>query len=184
VSGCETDLNKKTYETFEELEKYCFRVASCVGLVSLRIFGVPPSQSLENGAVALGKALQITNILRDIATDLGRGRIYLPQEDLKQFWVSIADLSGNPKDDLNLIDLLYFEMERARAFYKEAWDSFPKRGKIRRQLIAAFLMGRIYEALLGKISRDPLAVFKGKVALSTPEKLRITSGEILRWLLT
>ncbi|OGQ05991.1 MAG: hypothetical protein A3F82_05315 [Deltaproteobacteria bacterium RIFCSPLOWO2_12_FULL_44_12] len=179
IAGCEMDLTKKNYATFQELEVYCYKVASCVGLVCLHIFGVPLTPELKEGAITLGKALQLTNILRDIVTDLGRERIYLPQEDLKKFSVTLQDLSGNAKDNLNLYDLLYFEMERARNFYKAAWKAFPRPGKLRRQMIAAFLMGKTYEALLSKISRNPLAVFKEKVSLGFGEKLKIALKEIL-----
>lgn len=178
IAGCEMDLTHKTYTTFEELEGYCYRVASCVGLVCLSIFGVSPLETTKKGAISLGKALQLTNILRDIASDLGRERIYLPQEDLKRLGVTMTDLSQGTKDNLNLVDLLYFEIERTKTFFKEAWESFPKSGSDRRKLLAARLMGRIYEALLNKISRDPLAVFRGKVRVTNGEKLKIACKEI------
>lgn len=179
VKGCEMDLIKKTYASFRELEEYCFRVASCVGLVSLHIFGVPLLVTTEQGAIALGKALQLTNILRDIVSDLRRERIYIPQEDLKHFEVSPADLSGKSGDDLNRVDLLYFEIARARQFFKEAWDAFPKTPQAKRQLIAANLMGRFYEAILNKIEKDPLVVFQGKVSLTKGEKFKIAAVVLL-----
>ncbi|MDO8526067.1 MAG: presqualene diphosphate synthase HpnD [Deltaproteobacteria bacterium] len=179
VAGCEMDLVKKNYVTFQELELYCHRVASCVGLVSLRIFGIRNNRMIDAGGIALGKALQLTNILRDISTDLARGRIYIPEEDLRQSGVSKEALEKHSLDDLNLADLLYFEIKRAREFYQEAWQSFPKFGKERRQLVAAILMGRIYEAILDKIAKDPLSVFRQKVKLTGKEKSLIALKVLL-----
>ena len=174
VAGCEMDLFKKSYATFEELDLYCYRVASCVGLVCIRIFGAPLTRELEEASVALGKALQLTNILRDVAGDMGRGRVYIPKEDLSRFGVLISDLGGGNPDNLNLIDLLYFEIERTKKFYATAWTGFPKEKKERRKLMAAIVMGKFYEAILNKIVKDPMAIFKGKVGLTRTEKINIT----------
>lgn len=180
VAGCEMDVTKKSYETFAELETYCYRVASCVGLVCLRLFGVSPTHPAEQAAMALGKALQLTNILRDIVTDLRRERIYIPREDLDRFSIRPADLANPDPANLNLFDLLYFEIERATGFYQAAWNLFPKRGKERRRLAAAFSMGRSYETLLDKIAQNPLRVFEEKVCLSGLEKLKIAGQEVMR----
>lgn len=180
IAGCEMDLTQKTYATFEELERYCYRVASCVGLVCLNLFGVTVTENVQRGAVALGKALQITNILRDISSDFKRGRIYLPTEDLQRFSVAPEDLAGNPGDAMNLVELIYFEMDRVRGFFKGAWGNFPPFGKEKRRMLAATLMGKFYEAILKKISRDPTRIFKEKISLSLGEKLKITFREIGR----
>lgn len=179
ILGCEMDLTKKTYATFDELEEYCFRVASCVGLVCLHLFGIPLTDSTKQAGLALGKALQMTNILRDIVTDLGRERIYLPQEDLKQFGVTIFDLAHPSKTNLALLDLLYFEIERARKFFVTAWFLFPKEKRERRKLLAAFLMGRFYEALLNKMAQNPLAIFQTRIHLTPFEKAKIAFNEML-----
>lgn len=184
IAGCEMDLTQKTYPTFEELEFYCYRVASCVGLICLKLFGVTVDGATERGAIALGKALQLTNILRDVAADLKRGRIYLPAEDLKKFGVGVEDLAARPKnlsvpnDSPALMELLYFEIERARAFFDTAWRAMPLFGREKRRMLAARLMGRFYEAILNKISRDPLVIFKEKVRLTAAEKIKISLGEI------
>src|SRR6266566_2665240 len=95
IKGCEMDLDTKRYENFERLELYCHRVASVVGLLSIEIFG-HKNPATRDYAVYLGKALQLTNILRDVKTDADRGRIYLPQSELKKFNVSEEDiLRGN-----------------------------------------------------------------------------------------
>lgn len=184
VAGCEMDVTKQNYATFAELETYCYRVASCVGLVSLHLFGVELTEATQEAGIALGKALQLTNILRDVVTDLRRERVYLPEEDLRRFQISARDLDHPDPGNLNLFDLLYFEIERARGFYNQAWSGFPKRGRDRRRLIAAFCMGRVYEALLDKIAQDPIRIFKEKVRLSTVEKLKIAGREILQCLLS
>lgn len=179
IAGCEMDLTKKTYAAFEELEVYCYRVASCVGLVCLRLFGVTINGTVERGAVALGKALQLTNILRDVAADWKRGRIYLPLEDLKKFGVRVEDLSQPPRDPMAWAELFYFEIERARGFFDEAWKAMPPFGRGRRRMLAARLMGRFYEGLLNKISHDPLVIFREKVRLTATEKIKIVLKEIL-----
>ena len=94
IKGCEMDLDIKRYENFEELELYCYRVASVVGLLSIEIFGYQ-NPACRDYAVYLGKALQLTNILRDVRTDAGRGRIYLPLAELKKFNVSPTKFCGH-----------------------------------------------------------------------------------------
>lgn len=183
VLGCEMDISHKTYATFAELERYCYRVASCVGLASLIICGVPLTPRTKEAGIALGKALQITNILRDIRSDLGRGRLYLPQEDLEQCGVAINDLNGRNPNPLNLMEFFYHEIERAQNFFKEAWKKFPASKKERRKILAPLLMGKIYEAILDKISRDPMRVFQEKIKLSGLEKLEIAGKEIWNTLL-
>src|SRR5580698_6334175 len=91
IKGCEMDLDIKRYENFEQLELYCYRVASVVGLLSIQIFGYR-NPATRDYAISLGKALQLTNILRDVKTDAARGRIYLPESELKKFSV--------PEDDI------------------------------------------------------------------------------------
>lgn len=149
ITGCEMDLTKKSYANFAELEEYCFRVASCVGLVSLYIFGVELTAQTEQAGIALGKALQLTNILRDVVADEKMGRTYLPQKDV----------AG--------------AIKRARNFYREAWQNFPKEKAERRKLVAAFVMGRMYEAILDKIEKEPTAIWHRKISLTKWGKIRI-----------
>src|SRR5207237_3995868 len=91
VEGCEMDLERTTYETFDELAPYCYRVASAVGLCCIEIFGYTDPRARDY-AINLGKALQLTNIMRDVGADARVGRVYLPQRDLKDFGVSEDDL--------------------------------------------------------------------------------------------
>jgi phytoene synthase len=95
LKGCEMDFNIKRYENFEQLELYCYRVASVVGLLSIEIFGYK-NPACRNYAVYLGKALQLTNILRDVRTDAERGRIYLPLDELGKINVSPDEILRQP----------------------------------------------------------------------------------------
>lgn len=157
LAGCAMDLKPAPYPTMEALEQYCYRVASCVGLVCLHLLGVPLTEQTRAAAISLGKAVQLTNILRDLKEDLAQGRCYIPEEDQRRFGL------GN--------ELIHFEVKRAEAYYHEAWRKFPRRGWERRKLMAAIAMGRIYETLLGKIKRNPETVFQRRVSLSLGKKL-------------
>lgn len=172
IKGCETDITTPEYPTFRDLEEYCYRVASCVGLACLHIFSATLTPELQEGAVALGKGLQITNILRDIRSDLQRPRLYLPLEDLRRFEVDPKDLRDPSQKKYNLEELFYFEIKRAEHYFEEAWKKFPKKSEAFK-LLPALLMGRFYEKLLDKISRNPLSVFEEKISLSFQEKTEI-----------
>src|SRR5271170_6904692 len=115
IKGCEMDLDTKRYENFEQLELYCYRVASVVGLLSIEIFGCKNSVARDY-AVYLGKALQLTNILRDVKTDAERGRIYLPQSELKKFDVSENEILNSAYSE-NYFALAVSVAERAKKFY-------------------------------------------------------------------
>ncbi len=138
------DLERSRFETFEDLREYCLRVASAVGLICLEIFGYRNPRTRDYG-VDLGLALQITNIVRDIRTDLARGRVYLPLEDLRRFGCSEADLSAGVVTPA-VRALLAFECERAQAHYERAERELP--AEDRRAMVAARIMGGIYHAIL------------------------------------
>ena len=180
INGCEMDLTQGEYSSFEDLDRYLYRVASCVGLISIYLFEVPVDERNKEMAIAMGKALQMTNIVRDVVEDLSRGRVYLPQEDLKQFGVEIADLRGNEAKKMMLLDLLYFELDRAKQFFKTSWKLFPKNREERKKMIAAKAMGCIYERLHEKISRNPREIFKKKVRISFGEKLKVFTLILLK----
>src|SRR5262245_6236674 len=140
IDGVQMDLDCARYPTFAALTEYCRRVASTVGLICLEIFGYRDA-SAQAYAVTLGRALQLTNIIRDVATDLKRGRIYLPAEDLARFGVSEEDLrSGVVSPQVR--SLLAFECNRARELYRQADAELP--AVDRRSLVAAEIMGAIY----------------------------------------
>jgi phytoene synthase len=162
IKGCEMDLVTLRYENFEQLELYCYRVASAVGLLSIRIFGHRQPATREY-AIYLGKALQLTNILRDVKNDAARGRIYLPQTELKKFGVSEQEILESRYSDRYLA-LAESVAERARHFYQLARATLPPED--RKAMVAAELMGSVYWQLLQKLERGKFDVFG-----STPLKL-------------
>ena len=179
IKGVEMDLATTRYGTFEELSLYCYRVASIVGLICLHIFG-PTSAHAQDYAVDLGMAFQLTNILRDLATDAGQGRVYIPQEDLKRFGYSDAELLGR-KESPHLYEMIRFEAQRARMYYAKAQaalSSLPS--KDRRALTVAEIMRAIYSTILERIERPDHAVFGPRVRLSTSNRLAIAGGVWLR----
>lgn len=118
IAGTEMDLSHRTYETFEELRQYCYRVASVVGLCSLHMFGFRDPQA-KPLAERCGIAFQLTNILRDLREDAAAGRIYLPLEDLRRFGYSPQELSRGIRNQA-FRDLMRFEIARARDYYRQA----------------------------------------------------------------
>lgn len=155
IRGVEMDLDIKRYETFEELEKYCYRVASVVGLLSIEIFGYE-NPACRDYAVYLGKALQLTNILRDVKTDAERGRIYLPGSELVQFNVSPEEIFRGEYSE-KYFRLAQSIAERARYFYQLAQKTLPAAD--RKSMVAAELMGSVYWRLLQKLEREKFNVF-------------------------
>lgn len=155
IRGVEMDLDIKRYENFEELEKYCYRVASVVGLLSIEIFGYK-NPGCRDYAVYLGKALQLTNILRDVKNDAERGRIYLPACELKRFDVSSEEIFRG-KFSENYFRLAQSVGERARHFYQLAQKTLP--AEDRKSMVAAELMGSVYWRLLQKLERQKFNVF-------------------------
>ena len=179
LKGVEMDLSTARYATFEELSRYCYRVASVVGLICLHIFG-PTSPRAQDYAVDLGLAFQLTNILRDLAADAEQGRIYLPQEDLTRFSYSEADLLQQ-KDNAHLRELVGFEATRARDYYAKAeaaLESLPIED--RRALTVAEIMRAVYSRILDRIERPDHRIFGPRVRLSTSGRLALAAGVWIR----
>jgi phytoene synthase len=166
LTGVEMDVVPRAYETFDELRGYCYHVAAAVGLAALPIFGCRDLRSRAY-AEALGIALQLTNILRDVAEDAERGRIYLPREDLQRFGYGERELHTHARNDA-LHALVAFEVERARDFYRAARASMVARD--RRALVAAEGMRLVYQRLLARIAADPDTIFGPRLAVPTHEK--------------
>jgi phytoene synthase len=182
VAGCRMDLTTRRYASFVELRVYCERVASAVGLASIEIFGYEDPRSREY-AVELGLALQLTNILRDIASDAARDRLYLPLEDLERFGVGEQALLAATRDPrvarpAGLHALLDFEAERARSHYAAAGRLLPERD--RRSMLAAEIMGAIYRAVLEAWTRRGYPVGGARVSLGKPRKLWIALRTVPR----
>jgi 15-cis-phytoene synthase len=169
VEGCEMDLTRTTYETAEELEPYCYRVASAVGLCCIEIFGYTDPRAREY-AVSLGMALQLTNIIRDVGADAANGRVYVPQAHLRRFGVTNDDLRAGRYGDA-FVALMEHEAARARRFYADARAAFPAVDA--RALVPAEIMGRIYYALLEEIEARRFRVFDGRVTLPARRKAAI-----------
>jgi len=155
IRGVEMDLDIQRYQTQADLELYCYRVASVVGLLSIEIFGYENAACREY-ALYLGKALQLTNILRDVRTDAERGRIYLPLEALERFKVRETEiLQGRYSPQFR--ELAGSLAAQARQFYTRARQTLPDED--RRSMVAAELMGSVYWRLLGKLARRQFQVF-------------------------
>jgi phytoene synthase len=169
IDGVEMDLVHSTYETFDALYPYCYRVASAVGLCCIEIFGYTDILARDY-AVNLGVALQLTNILRDVEVDARAGRVYIPQEDLRRFGVTSDDLRSARYTDA-FAALMGWEARRARDFYAAARRAFPRRDA--RTLLAAEIMGRIYFTLLEELEARRFRVFGTRVTLPARRKLAI-----------
>ena len=177
IAGVEMDITSQMYTTFEQLRAYCYRVASVVGLVSIEIFGYRDAETRQY-AVDLGLALQLTNIIRDVAADLDNcGRIYLPLEDLERFGYTPADLRARVYDK-RFQALMAFEANRAEEYYRRAVSHLSARD--RRGMAAAEIMRAIYWRLLQVVRHDRFRVFGRRHRVSTPMKLWILLWSSLR----
>ena len=176
IRGCESDLQPQRFGTWEDLQVYCDQVASSVGLSSLPLFGA--TEKSEPYAIALGRALQLTNIIRDVGEDLRNdGRIYLPLSDLHRFQYTERDLVGQVHDG-RFLALMTFEAERAESLFREAETLIPPAE--RDALFAPIVMGRLYHQLLQDIKSDQFRVFDRRYKLSKPRKFGILAREYLR----
>jgi phytoene synthase len=164
MDGVQMDLERSQYATFDELLGYCRRVASAVGLVCVEIFGYR-DPAARTYAENLGIALQLTNIVRDVAADARRGRVYLPAEDLERFGVSEADLQGAELTP-PIASLLRYQCERARTYYRCAAAQLPRADAGR--LAAAEIMGAIYFEILERIERSGYDVFSRRIRVPRP----------------
>lgn len=176
IDGVESDLDRRTYETAEDLYPYCYRVASAVGLAAIEIFGYTDLRARQY-AIDLGMALQLTNILRDVGVDARAGRVYVPQEDLRAFGVSAEDLCEG-RYSPPFVRLMECQAARARGFYRAAWASYPLVDA--RSLVPAEIMGRIYYALLHEIERCRFRVLGSRVTLPARRKVAVALGCWLR----
>ncbi|MBM3849393.1 MAG: presqualene diphosphate synthase HpnD [Verrucomicrobia bacterium] len=177
ILGVETDLVQTRYNTPSELELYCYRVASVVGLLSIEIFGYT-DPACRAYADALGKALQLTNILRDVGNDSFRGRIYLPLSDLERFRVRPEEILRREWSER--FHQLALEVDgRARGFYRRAREILPV--SERASMVSADLMGNVYWRLLERLERSRFHVLdETPQRLSRARKIGIILGAILR----
>ena len=173
IEGVEMDLHTTRYATFADLYEYCIRVASAVGLICVEIFGCEDPAS-RHYAIDLGVALQLTNILRDVPGDLARGRVYLPTEDLVRFGCRDDDLgaeaahAGHGVQSLAVKELLAFQAQRARDYYRRADAAMPRTDA--RRLAAARIMGAIYRGILDRIEAADYDVFSRVIRVPRPRR--------------
>lgn len=176
IDGVAMDLDHPRYETFDDLFEYCRRVASAVGMICIRIFRCTSPGSTEY-ALHLGLALQLTNIIRDVKSDLERGRVYLPLEDLRAAGCTVEDLAAGRVTD-RVRALLVFQCERARRFYQKAVDARPDVD--RQRLVAAEIMRVVYGETLARIEQRDYDVFSSRVRVPKPQQALIA---LRQWLL-
>ncbi len=170
IAGQLQDMNPIAFETFAELEKYCYRVAGVVGLVSLRIWGYEGGAATEELAIARGVAFQLTNILRDLKEDAGRGRLYLPREELAAHGLTPEELVNGEGGEL-FDRFMRFQIERAESFYEKSVALEMRIEPDSRATLHA--MTEIYHGLLKKMAADPRRVLRERISLSLLHKLRI-----------
>ncbi|PYX57216.1 MAG: farnesyl-diphosphate farnesyltransferase [Acidobacteria bacterium] len=164
------------YRTFEDLYEYCYRVASIVGLVCIRVFGYhdPAAEPL---AERCGLAFQLTNIIRDVKEDAEMGRVYLPEKDLAAFGISASEVATT-NDAARFLPLLAMEAERARNYYRAGDELIPLVDEDSQP--ALWVLINIYRKLLDKIAQQGYDVFHGKINLTVREKLIILAKGFLK----
>ena len=169
LDGVKMDLVKNRYDNFEQLYEYSYKVASVVGLMTTEIFGYKNLNAI-NHAVELGIAMQLTNILRDVGEDLTRNRIYIPKEDLDRFELTEEDLFKR-KMTPNFVELMKFQIDRAREYYKRADKGIPMLEKDSR--LPVLLARENYSRILNKIEENNYQVFNHRAYLNATEKFSI-----------
>ena len=171
ISGVEMDLTTNSYQNFEDLYQYCYRVASVVGLVCIEIFEYTDPKAKEF-ATDMGIAMQMTNILRDIEEDCGRGRVYLPQNELAEYGVTPEALqAGDTGPEYRA--MMAQQVSRAREYFDRSAGLLPLLAP--RSRLCPAVLRALYSALLDRIEARDYNVFGKRVALSSREKLGLTA---------
>ena len=171
ILGVESDLVKDRFENFDELRKYCYRVASVVGLICLQIFGYE-DDAAKGYAVELGLAMQLTNIIRDVREDLEMGRVYLPQDEMARFGYSEEDLKNGVRNQA-FLNLMGFQSQRAREYFDRGFKLLPYLS--RRSRACPAVLGAVYSKVLDRIEASHYDVLESRVSLGKAEKIRITA---------
>jgi phytoene synthase len=175
IDGVEMDLDRRRYQTFDQLADYCRHVASAVGLACIHVWGFESDEAF-GPASQCGLAFQLTNILRDLGEDAAAGRIYLPLDDFQACGYSPDDLCRGVVDD-RYLRLMRLQTDRAEELYRQGADLFPLLEPDGRRIFG--LLTDVYHRLLGRIQRHPADVLVRRVRLSSGQKLRVAA----RWLL-
>ncbi|MBS3765436.1 phytoene/squalene synthase family protein [Candidatus Bipolaricaulota bacterium] len=173
IRGVEMDLTKKRYATFEDLKVYCFRVASVVGLALIEVFGYEDWKA-KKYAIDFGLGMQLTNIIRDVAEDYRRDRIYLPQEDLESFECDFEEIDEYGVNE-EFRDLMDFEASRARKHFRKGKKLFSQLSP-RTRACPAGLYG-VYSNLLDKMEASGWDIWDGRTRMSTVRKVSSVLGQ-------
>ncbi|HEY2091054.1 MAG TPA: squalene/phytoene synthase family protein [Thermoanaerobaculia bacterium] len=176
IDGCRQDLVKTRYETFDELLHYCELVAASISDISLAIFGYRKESAIAHGR-DLSTALQLTNVTRDIADDLARDRVYVPQEELRRFGVSESDLFAR-RETAEMRKLIEFQIARAEGYFHAAEPLLQELEFDAR--FPVLLMGGIYATVLSKLRKDPVVVIRRRLSLSKWQKIAVVGTRMLR----
>ncbi|MFF5354324.1 presqualene diphosphate synthase HpnD [Saccharopolyspora hirsuta] len=176
IDGCEADVRGARYRTFDELLHYCRCVAGSIGRLSLGVFGALDRVKAERRADALGVALQLTNILRDVREDHRDGRVYLPTEDLERFGVRLQPGYGLVEDQQRWSALIRFQAARAEQWYGEGLRLLPMLDRRSRACCAS--MAGIYHELLARIAADPGAALNQRTSLSGWRKAGVAARSL------
>jgi 15-cis-phytoene synthase len=177
IAGCAMDLDITTYATLSGLELYCYRVASCVGILCIGIFG-DQSEIAQRYAKHLGLALQYTNILRDIGEDAARGRVYLPIDLLARHGLTEQDML-ECRYDARFLAMAREFADIAESQYQQAWAELADIAD-RRPLLPAEIMGRTYYQLLGEIRAHRYNVFTYRATLRRRDKLKVAGVSLAK----
>jgi phytoene synthase len=177
IEGVEADLTVHRYATFEDLKRYCYLVASVVGLISIEIFGYEGGEVARGHAADLGIALQLTNILRDIQEDLQRDRVYLPEDELVRFGYR-ADFLRQEVANEAFHKLMAFQVARAELYFAQGRALLPYLPRRARACVG--VMAGIYHTILEDISRRPDTILRRRVSLGAGQKLALAGRELVR----
>lgn len=176
IDGVSTDISKKRYATYSELDEYCYKVASVVGLIMTRVFGYSTDDAFTH-AINLGKAMQLTNIIRDISDDYSMGRIYIPEEEMRTFGYTEKDLKNREIND-NFRNLMKHQIARARNYYRSANKGIGfltndgSRSTVK-------MMSKIYAGILDEIESKNYDVFSKRRYVSTVKKIVMAASLFL-----
>lgn len=171
IEGCEMDLTRSRYNTFEDLAEYCKRVASAVGLVCIEVCGYEDQNAVQH-AIDLGIAMQLTNVIRDVAEDAANGRIYLPMDEIERFGYSEEELIDGTVND-SFRKLIKFQVGRAREYFERGNRLFPLLD--RRSRACPQAMAEVYMSILDKVEDADYDVMSSRVRLSKRAKLTLAA---------
>jgi len=180
IQGVRMDIEFTTFNSFDEVKEYCYKVASVIGLICIKIFGYTNPKAVEY-AIDFGLAMQLTNILRDILDDLNENRCYLAYEEMEKFNYSIKQLTESLYNE-DFIQLMKFEVVRAKRYFESGSRLLPLVDIDSR--ICLVILSKIYSKILKKIEKSNYNIFQTNYRLNTFEKLSIMGFAWLRYKIT